>query len=215
MRPQLLLQSYSMKVLIFDFDGVIVESSQIKHDCFLHAASKLGGDKIRSELDLALRTKLVGAERSRVADWFVKKTEGRVHKETYLQEFVSQLKSLEAKICLVPGFLDFFKKQVVNAKAAIVSAAPKSDILRILDLQGVSPHLFTSIQGSEDGTKVEGIRKVLQELQVPSQDCVFYGDMPSDYEAAKECGVPFVRVESAMGRHCVWTEGVVCIKAYD
>ncbi len=191
------------QLVIFDFDGVIVESSEVKHHCFLLTASEFVDAEIVKKLDLALYKELVGAERSRIADWLV--NESGLDKEKFLQNFAKNLAEKEEEIEVVEGMKEFLESLVSEKKRlAIVSAAPKGDILRILKRVGIDAGMFCSILGSEDGKKVQSLRQVLAKCALSPEQAVFYGDMPSDYAAAQQCGIPFVRVHSLMGVRSEW-----------
>jgi len=192
------------KVIFFDFDGVIVDSSLVKHNAFLSTISTLGKSELKSLLDLALKTDLVGAERSKVADWVTKKTAGQISRELFLYTFSSQLEQVKDKITLTEGVLSFLPWiQSIKIQSYIVSAAPRHDIERVLgNFQLTS--LFQDIFSSDAGSKEECLSNFFSHTYIQADECFFYGDMPSDFYAANKYHIPFIRIESHLGNLCNW-----------
>lgn len=204
------------QLVIFDFDGVIVDSAAVKQDCFLSIAEKFGSKKLKQQLERQLSHELVGAERIRVAEWVEKESNFEIKKETFLNEFASCLNQNKKKLKLIDGFKDYFHSLLEKKiKTAIVSAAPRQDIFKALSLFKIESSLFSAIYSAQDGTKVDSIQKLLKDTGIKKEDCLFYGDMPSDYKAAKTCLVDFIRVQNAVGDLCEWPSGINVIKNFE
>lgn len=193
-------------ISIFDFDGVIVESTRMKHELFLQLAVSHGFPMVEA-LDHALKTILVGAERTCVAEWIVsQKREFPV--ALFLASFADQVRANDDTLTLTVGFREFLEQlNRQDKKSYIVSSAPKADILRILGKFEVNTNQFSGIFGGEN--KQDILSSLLKTNSTPPGNCIFFGDMPSDFIAAINCRIPFCRVESFMGGFCSWPDSLM------
>lgn len=189
----------------FDFDGVIVDTTKIKHQLFINIALEQGFKDI-GRLDDALKTKLVGAERKQVASW-IKDQAPCFSTEAFLRAFASETKSIEKNLTLTAGFsafIDLLQKNKVNYY--IISSAPWDDIIRMLTFFKIDTEKFSGIYGG--GRKQKILAEILKtEVKKPT-NCIFFGDMPSDQEVATTLDVPFCRVRSHIGNLCSWNGSV-------
>lgn len=182
------------KVLVFDFDGVILDSVNAKGKAF-------------SEIYEAYGTEIMG----KIYDFHIKNggmdryTKIKIFEETILHNAVDgqSLDELVGKFSTIvkekiikseeiPGvrnFLEFISKTI---PCFVNSATPNIELLEIIHGKGLNQY-FQGIYGS-DGTKVDNLKVIISETGVLPTEVLFFGDSYSDYEAAKQCGVTFCAV---------------------
>lgn len=191
-------------LLLYDFDGVIVDSTKVKYQLFVTLAQESCPRQVWEQFMAALNTELVGAERSRIAEWLKLKVDG-FSSENFLREFAERLAKAENNVTAIPGvkqFLSFAYEQGLNQ--VILSNAPRFDICKLMALCGISDKNFLEICGSESGNKVQNGSRVMKNLGIGPSRVLFFGDMPSDLAASRALGTKFVRVQSFWGELCPW-----------
>lgn len=190
--------------IFFDFDGVIAETSSLKAQLFVRTSHDLA-PQISLALEKALVTELVGAERGKIAEWVYQKSLGSCQPDRFLSHFVLLLNQSLKEITVREGFQDLLEQtKALSIFTSIVSAAPLEDIIYILENNGIPLAYFTSLHGIEQGSKSHVIQTLLNAWQLPADQTVLVGDMPSDANAARQAKVNFIRFESELGNQCTW-----------
>ena len=183
------------KVIIFDFDGVIVNSMSIKAAAFAEIYKDHGGTVVRKVVSHHFENG--GMSRY---DKF------KHYHETYLKRQLkpSELeklsiecsKAVTKEIIYCPsvlGVMDFLDGFCKDKSCYVNSATPQAEIEQILDARGLTTR-FKKIFGSPD-SKVNNLRKIICEnSENDVADFVFFGDALSDLEASKMCSVDFIGV---------------------
>ena len=185
-----------LKGIIFDFDGVIAESIDIKSEAFAElykpyghsVASEVvkhheanGGmsryDKFKYYHKSILDINLNQTEISRLSDEFSKLVVEKVINSPYL-----------------PGVMDYIKEVYKTKKLFISTGTPTNEIKLILEGRGISEY-FTAVFGSPD-KKVVHLKQIMNEYHYKSDELVFYGDSNSDMEAALYFDVNFILIKN-------------------
>ncbi len=180
-----------LKSIIFDFDGVIVESVDIKgwafgklFECYPEFIDEItdfhienGGmsrfDKFRYIYENIINEDLSKSEFDRLCDAFSKLVVNRIVSCEYVE-----------------GAADFLNKYHDKIDLFIVSGTPHEEMHKIAKARGIFEY-FKGIYGSPI-TKNIWIKKILKEEKLDSDKIVFVGDALSDYNAAKEHDIPFI-----------------------
>jgi HAD superfamily hydrolase (TIGR01549 family) len=179
------------RAVVFDFDGVILESVDVKTRAFValfdrwpeHAESirRLHLDNAgvsRYEKFARIHRDILGvplddAERDRLGREF-----GRLIREEMLScEFVIGARELLEQFA--PSYALF-----------VASATPEEEMREIVSERGLDG-FFTDVYGSP-ASKAEIMRLILTEHELAPNEVVFVGDALSDYEGARAVDVPFV-----------------------
>ena len=186
------------KAVIFDFDGVILESAEIKTQAFLDLFSDHPQHReaiLRHHLDN------VGVSRYRKFEWIysqllqmpLEKRESQ-----HLGKAFSDIALGKILACsYVPGALESLEQMQGGARLFIASGTPQEELDLIVDRRDLR-RFFTGVHGTPR-TKVEIITMILAEFNLQADDAIFVGDGMSDYQAALETSVPFVARESPAG----------------
>ena len=192
-----------VKALIFDFDGVILESADLKTAAFEQLAKEEFPDfagevvayhrknmgisrfvKFRYVFDNLLKRKLTPEDEKRLGDRF--------------SEIICEnLKTVP----FVIGSLEFLKANHGKYKMFVASGTPESELKEVAGLRGVAEY-FNEIHGSPR-TKQDIVLDILARYNLKPKEAVFVGDAESDHLAAQLTGVPFIgRVHDGQLKAC-------------
>ena len=188
----LLIANY--KTLVFDCDGFILNSNQVKTDAFYQVALPYGETMARALVDY------------HVANGGV----SRYQKFTYLLEVILpkyapnlSAPSLEELLeqyakrtlqglltCEVASGLKELKDATPNVRWAIVSGSDQSELRHVFKQRGLSELFDAGIYGSPDSKHHILAREVSNgTIQSPA---LFLGDSKYDYQASSKAGLDFV-----------------------
>ena len=181
-----------LRAILFDFDGVLVESNEIKSLAFHDLYLGHGTEAASSALDIHVRHH--GA--SRFEKFAI------MHREILGREITAAesaaLGEQFAEICFervcacpaVAGARDVLELWAARIRLSIVSATPQDELRAIVKARGLTP-FFRHILG-KPGSKLDNINQILRQDRLAPGDALFDGDQISDNEAAHRAGLPFI-----------------------
>lgn len=180
----------AIRAIIFDFDGIILETMDIKtnafRELFKEYPEKLDGilmfhldnggmsrfDKFRHIYKNILHKELTEREFGRLCSSFNK----IIFEEVLRASFVKDIKEfLQHYLHILPMF--------------VVSATPQNELRQIVDAKGLEGY-FKGVYGSPQ-TKPDLIGAILKGNSYKPEEALFIGDSRNDYMAASEKGVLF------------------------
>ena len=181
-----------LKGIIFDFDGVIAESVQVKSDAFAELYKPYGTDVMKKVFNhheanggMSRYEKLKIYHES-----FLNKTISE-EKITALAEQFSELVVNKVIDCpYVPGALDFIQKSYNQCRLFISTGTPTEEIKLIIAGRGISQY-FSDVFGSPE-KKIDHIKKIIYKYGLKREEILFFGDSNSDIDAAFFNNVPFI-----------------------
>lgn len=180
------------QAIIFDFDGVIVESADIKTKAYEELFKKNG----KNVVEQFVKYNMVhgGLSRYEHFRYFYReilKKDLSQREENMLAENYSQM-VVKAVIDapLVSGVLDFLKKYHGSLDFYIASGTPEDELRKIVRSRAMT-HYFKGIFGSPQ-TKASIINNILLHSSLWAKDVVMIGDSMTDFEGAITAGIPFV-----------------------
>lgn len=184
----------NLQAVFFDFDGVLVDSVQIKLDAYREIFRPFGREA--EEEITAYHLANGGVDRFRKISYVLQKFSLSLDNLERLAHQFSQLvkeKVISAKP--IPGLLDLallLKENNINN--FVVSGTPEDELKEIVQKRGWSD-IFTSIHGSPE-TKIEICNTLLQSYNLEPSQTIFIGDATTDFHTARTCklwflGVPF------------------------
>lgn len=195
----------SAKTFIFDFDGVILNSNQLKENIFRILALNWSLNSAEKLLELVRAKK--GKSRFELFNYFVNvilPSEGFSYVDDEREKIASDLvnkfaEEMESRLknCQIADRLSELRSFFSNQNWMIVSAGVESEIINVLNYRKVISLFNGGIYGAPL-TKLEIINKLHYEGKI-SNPTILFGDSQSDYEAAKHAGIEFMFVSG-------WTE---------
>lgn len=182
----------SIRAVIFDFDGVILESADIKTDAFVELFSDLPVDQVARVRDHHLAN--MGISRYAKFAWIYRAVLGREITADESAELGERFSALVfSKVLAAPFVLGADRALQTLSQTMplfVASGTPQQELDLIVDDRGIRSH-FTEVWGSPRG-KGEIIEDVRSRHRLAAQDVLFVGDGMSDYNAAHATGVRFL-----------------------
>lgn len=180
-----------IKALIFDFDGVIIDSVDIKTKAFRKLFAQYP-DKVDAIIDYHIHN--MGVSRfvkfrhiySNILNLSLSKDE-----ELRLGEKFSELVLEEVLLAgFVAGAVEFLKQYHKKYLMYIASGTPQQELDLIVGKRGLRGY-FRKIYGSPL-TKEEIVMDILSQNNLEPKEVVFIGDAETDIRAAQDTGVNFI-----------------------
>lgn len=190
----------SKLIFIFDFDGVLVDSVEIKTEAFASLYKEHGIELVNKVIEhhrlnggMSRYEKFKYYHQSFLNQKITKDELNRLD-----QKFSNYVVNKIVKSSEIEGATDFLNKFYKHKKCFVNSATPVTEIKKIIMLRGWS-HYFEGIFGSPDD-KIKNILKIFNKLEKKQpfnkSSAVFFGDARSDYLAARDSGIDFVFVSN-------------------
>jgi pyrophosphatase PpaX len=182
-----------LSAALFDFDGTLVDTTEMIHQSMRHAASLvLGRDDIPRETLLAnvgqplpRQMELIDAEKVELLLEAYRRHHEEHHDDLIgefpgVEDALARLRSAGVKVAVVTS------KRLVSVEMALE---------RFPDLRDVVDRFVTMEDTTEHKPHPEPLLKGLELLgNVPKREAVYVGDAPFDVEAAKAAGLTSVAV---------------------
>lgn len=185
----------SYKIIILDFDGVIVESLSIKEQAFEEVFRDFP-DKLPEIMEYhRAHNAIIRYEKFRhIYEVILQKP--------YTAELAERLSKQFSKIVFdqvvhcpyVPGAKEFLDWARQEALLYLVSINPLPELKNILAARKLE-HYFSDVY-AHPWLKVDAIRDILRKNDLAAQEAVFIGDSPEDFKAGQMAGVAFIARQS-------------------
>ena len=197
-----------IRAVAFDFDGVILESADIKTRAF---AELFAGYPEHVDAIVQLHLDNAGISRFDKFAWIyrdmlgVPMPEGEMERldEAFSALVLDQLMSCD----FVPGALECLEQFAGHGRLFVASGTPERELQDIVKRRGLG-RFFTAVYGSP-ASKAEILAKILRDEGLLPAELLFVGDALSDYEGAREAGVPFIGRVPAGAEDPFQTDGVL------
>ncbi|HEY0562838.1 MAG TPA: HAD family hydrolase [Methylophilus sp.] len=201
-----LLDVTHYKTIVFDCDGVVLDSNVVKTEAYFRTAINLGATDAQAQALVDYHVKLGGISRYHKFEWYLKEvlhqpvTDAAI--QALLDEFSKELKIGLAECPIAEG-LEELRALTKSANWLILSGGDQQEIRdlfakRLLPSGQVLASLFDGgLFGSPDNKDTVLAREIASaNIQFPA---LFIGDSKYDYEAANQAGLDFVFLSD-------WTE---------
>jgi phosphoglycolate phosphatase-like HAD superfamily hydrolase len=186
-----------LRVLVLDFDGVIVESNDIKTDAFRHV---FGRFPEHTDAMMAYHHAHVSLSRFAKFDHLLERLERQddvALRECLAAEFSRFTLERMASVPFVTGAEAFIREMTQRLPVYLASVTPAADLDVILERRGLES-AFRGVYGCPPWTKPDALRDVLRiELCAP-EEVTLVGDSAGDQRAAAETRVPFIARDSGL-----------------
>ena len=186
------------QTLIFDCDGVILNSNKIKTQAFYDVAKIYGHGPAQTLKDYHVQNG--GISRYKKFEYLLTNILKKPIKKQELNELLSNF-SKEVKkallICEVASNIKEFRDKTRNTKWLIVSGGDQAELREIFEQRGLSNYFDGGIFGSPDD------KDVILKNETKNRNIIgkslFLGDSMYDYQAANTAKMDFIFISK-------WTE---------
>lgn len=186
-----------LRAVVFDFDGVIVESEAAKDAAFLELFGRWPEHR---QAMLSYHREHRSLPRRRKLEELARRL-GRIGDEGYLERLGCELSLLMlervAACPLVPGARPLLAELAPVVHVAVASVTPERDLLELLRRLGLSK-LVAAAYGDPPTPKAEAVRMTVMRAGGDPAAVLMIGDAPSDREVARSCGVRFIARDSGI-----------------
>ena len=181
------------KTLVFDCDGVVLNSNQLKIQAYYDVAIQFGANEQQAQALVAHHVKLGGISRYPKFQYFLREimqqevTEESMHQ--LLSTFTNEVKRLLTN-CEVAPNLAKLRQAHPDAKWMIISGGDQNELREIFEFRNLSNLFNAGIFGSPDN-KDQILARELANGNI-STPALFIGDSRYDYQASTNAGLDFV-----------------------
>lgn len=185
--------SQHIEAIFLDFDGVVVESLNIKSQAFYEIYMVYGEE-------IANKAKKYHIEHQGVSRYIKFQEIHQIYLKRKLQ--IEQLEELSKQFSVivltkiiqcpfVDGVLKFLEqKNANNIPIFLLSATPHEELIDIVKARKLQQY-FKDIYGAPS-TKVDSGKKIIEQFKLNPQKIVFVGDSRSDFMASNDLGTNFI-----------------------
>jgi len=187
--------------VFFDFDGVIIDSADIKTDAFHELFLGFGKEKATLVREYHLQNQ--GISRFKKFEYFFKNIIMLPYSDDVGHDYSNKFSKIVFQKIIessfIPGvlaFLEALKRK--NRKAFLLSATPEEELREICLSKNIDRY-FSRILGSPKN-KVEHGKEILSDFNYTPEQVLFFGDNISDFQASQTLGTQFIGVGKE-GKH--------------
>jgi phosphoglycolate phosphatase-like HAD superfamily hydrolase len=185
-----------LKGIIFDFDGVIAESVQVKTDAFATLYEQYGDNIVNKVIEHHEANG--GMSRFEKIKLYHESYLKKVINNNEVEELATRFSELVVKKVIdspyVPGVLDYIQNSHKQYKLFISTGTPTNEMKMILTGRRIIQY-FEDVFGSPE-IKDLHIEKILSIYKYIPDELIFYGDATVDIDAADKANIPFVLIKN-------------------
>jgi len=180
-----------LQAIVLDFDGVVLESANIKTRAFA-ALFADHAEHVDEIVDLHIR--LAGVSRYDKFRMIYDDILGLPLTDAEMDELGERFSAIALEQVLtcefVTGARDFLANRSAQHMLFVASGTPEEELHHIVGERGLT-EFFTGVYGTP-ATKGEIVKRILAEHSLDESDAVFVGDAMTDLEGAREGGIAFI-----------------------
>jgi phosphoglycolate phosphatase-like HAD superfamily hydrolase len=205
----------ALSLIVFDCDGIILESVDVKTQAFARIAAGFGQEA--SDRLVAYHQMHGGVSRYKKFEWFYQSVLERPISPEELdalnEKFTAHAYDAVMSCPLVPGVRDVLERWHGRVPMYVDSGAPHAELVQILTARGLSGY-FEGIEGSPPG-KTEILRDIVTRCGVHPAKVVMVGDSSTDQYAAEAVKTSFYgRGSFFRNSGYPWHEDLTGLNAY-
>jgi len=192
-----------LKGIIFDFDGVIAKSVQVKTDAFASLYEKYGSNIVEKVI-----------EHHEANGGMSRFEKIKLYHELYLnkeitneeiEELANQFSKLVVKNVIdspyVLGALEYIQKCSKKYRLFISTGTPTDEMNQILVRRKIAKY-FIEVHGSPEKKSVH-ISKIMSKYNYHPDELIFYGDAHTDIDAAGKANIHFILIKNSFNEKLV------------
>jgi len=188
------------KSIVFDCDGVVLDSNVVKTEAYFRTAKNLGATDAQAQALVDYHVKLGGISRYHKFEWYLREVLNQPVTvqavQALLDEFARELE-VGLMTCAVAEGLADLRSATPQANWMILSGGDQEEIRALFAKRDLAKYFDGGLFGSPDNKDTVLAREIASgHLQFPA---LFIGDSKYDFEAATRAGLDFVFLSD-------WTE---------
>ena len=181
------------KTIVFDCNGVVLDSNITKIDSYFRTAKKLGGSNEQAQALIDYHVKKAGFSRYTKFVWYLEKVLKQAATKEAVQEYLDTFRIAVSRGfmgCRLAEGLNELRQKTAHANWLIVSGTDQAQIRTLLSERDLAELFNGGIFGSPDN-KDEILAREIENgnIQMPA---LFIGDCKYDYESSKRAGLDFI-----------------------
>lgn len=184
----------SPDAILFDFDGVIVQSVDIKAEAFATIYRNENPEIIPAIIEY--QHAHGGVSRREKFRYFEREFFGRDPTpeaiEALSRRFTSIVHEAVIECPFVAGALEALEALHAHVPLYLVSGTPQDELISIVEARRLD-RFFEGIRGAP-ATKLQAFRDILAANGFGPGRTLAIGDSPTEFEAARQLGMPFVAI---------------------
>ena len=188
------------KSIVFDCDGVVLDSNVVKTEAYFRTAKNLGATDAQAQALVEYHVKLGGISRYHKFEWYLHEVLNQPVTEQAVQALLDEFaRELEVGLmeCAVAEGLEDLRSATPQANWMILSGGDQQEIRALFAKRDLAKYFDGGLFGSPDNKDTVLAREIASgNLQFPA---LFIGDSKYDFEAANRAGLDFVFLSD-------WTE---------
>ena len=192
-----------LKGIIFDFDGVIAESVQVKTDAFASIYEQYGDNIVTKVIEHHEANG--GMSRFEKIKLYHESFLNKAITNEEIEELANQFSKLVMRKVInspyVPGVFKYIQKCYEKYNLFISTGTPTNEMEQILIGRGIAEY-FIEIHGSPEKKSVH-ISKIMSKYNYQPDELMFYGDANTDIDAAEQACIPFVLIKNSFNEKLV------------
>jgi len=181
-----------LKGIIFDFDGVIAESVQVKTDAFVSIYEQYGDNIVKKIIEHHEANG--GMSRYKKIKLYHESFLNKAITNEEIEQLADKFSKLVVKKVIdspyVPGVIEYIQKCYKKYKLFISTGTPTEEMIKILEGRKIAQY-FTRVFGSPEAKTIH-LHNILSKYDLQPEELIFYGDSNTDLEAAKSKNIAFV-----------------------
>jgi len=195
------MNDFDLRALIFDMDGVIIDSEPMHYVAFRRFFQNIGIDFTQEENDLHL-----GRKDIEIAELLIKKFALSHTKEQLVESKESIFRELiVAQAAPRPGLIDtLVSAKNLNVQTAVASSATMPSIELIVNTLKIRPYFHNLSSGDEvpNGKPAPDVFLLAaNRMNVKPENCLVIEDTEAGVEAARRAGMRVVAIPCDATRH--------------
>ncbi|HPV32355.1 MAG TPA: HAD family hydrolase [Methylotenera sp.] len=188
------------KSIVFDCDGVVLDSNVVKTEAYFRTAKNLGATDAQAQALVEYHVELGGISRYHKFEWYLHEVLNQPVTEQAVQALLDEFaRELEVGLmeCAVAEGLEDLRSATPKANWMILSGGDQQEIRALFAKRDLAKYFDGGLFGSPDNKDTVLAREIASgNLQFPA---LFIGDSKYDFEAATRAGLDFVFLSD-------WTE---------